>query len=270
MTPIARPGSLKEELNGGEAALPMAAIETLLISHIFSTTPLRAENLSRNDFMAQLETSSMIHLATHGYYNVDSPLQSYISLKERFRVLDILAVQTNIELVIFSACLSGLGTPSEGGDLLGFSHALLAAGTNAFMGSLWKTNDVVTLIHMNLFYAQVLRCVDAPATLAEIWRRATVQLYNLTAATAVELLRRCIVLWDGLEKYGREPNKFVRGGKRQLEKTIQYLEEEPGKSMIDFKHPYFWAPFVMIGNAGLHIQLSPGQTSHSNDERAAP
>ena len=193
-----------------------------------------------------------------------------ISLKECFRVLDILAVQTNLELVIFSACLSGLGQLSDGGDLLGFSHTLLTAGANAFMGSLWKTNDVVTLIHMNLFYDQIFQRQDRPATFAEPWRRPTVQLYNLDAETAVKLLRNYIGLWDVLEKYGREPNKFVRGGKKQLKRTIKNLEEEPGRSMIDFKHPYFWGPFVMIGNAGLEIQLSPSQTSPSQDDDPEP
>jgi CHAT domain-containing protein len=164
-------------------------------------------------------------------------MDSYLVLKERFRVLDMLAVQTELQLVVFSACLSGMGHASESGDMQGFSHAVLAAGANAYLGALWNTNDVATMIHMFYFYLILFVALDAPS-FAEAWQFATKMLYELTIETAVRLLEKFIQHWDMWEERGEKPNEFVKNGKRKLVVVIRDLKTEGGAKMLNFKHPY--------------------------------
>jgi CHAT domain-containing protein len=119
----------------------------------------------------------------------------YLVLKERFRVLDMLAVHTELKLVVLSACLSGMGHASESGDMKGFSHTVLAAGANAYLGAVWNTNDVLMMIYVYYFYLILFMILDVPS-LAEAWRFATKMLYDLTIGQAVKLLEEFIRHWD--------------------------------------------------------------------------
>lgn len=42
-----------------------------------------------------------------------------------------------------------------GNDVLGFSRAVLEAGTTAYMGALWMIDDVATMIVRVLFYGNM-------------------------------------------------------------------------------------------------------------------
>src|SRR2546421_634012 len=52
---------------------------------------------------------------------------------------DILGVEVEAELVVLSACYSGLGdrSPMPGDDLYGLQRALLQAGANTIVSGLW-------------------------------------------------------------------------------------------------------------------------------------
>jgi CHAT domain-containing protein len=142
-------------------------------------------------------------------------MDPYLVFKERSRVLDMLAVQTELQLVVFSACMSGMGHASESGDMRGFSHAVLAAGANAYLGALWDKNDVSAMIYMYYFYLILFVTLDAPS-LAEAWQFVTKMLYDLTIGQAVKLLEQFIQHWDMWEERGEKPNEFVKNGRRKL------------------------------------------------------
>ena len=44
-------------------------------------------------------------------------------------------------LVVFAACLSGMGQGTLGSDILGFAHAVLGTGCAAYLGALWNVDD---------------------------------------------------------------------------------------------------------------------------------
>ncbi|MCJ1377613.1 hypothetical protein MMC17_000708 [Xylographa soralifera] len=212
---IARPGSVREERTGGEAALPMAGIEALLVGQTFGSAPLEASGVSRNQFCEELERCSIMHLSTHGYFDTSAPMLSYISLQERFRVIDMLTVRTKAVLVIFSACVSGTGITNKGDDVLGFSHAILAAGAHVYVGALWTANDLVTMIQMIMFYVE-LATMDKPTRLADVWGQATRMLYFAEPYQIMGLLAAYLDRWDNIEAAGLLPNQFVRNGRRKL------------------------------------------------------
>ncbi|KAH8751163.1 CHAT domain-containing protein [Hyaloscypha finlandica] len=252
---IAQPGSIARAKATGERALPMAGIEAKLVAMLAGTKVSNAKDVTRKQFQEDLQKSQFLHICTHGYSDADFAMNSYISLQDQFRVIDMLAVRTQVQLVTFSACLSGMGHASESGDMQGFSYAILAAGANAYIGALWNANDVATMIHMWYFYQTLFAALENPS-LALAWQFATRLLYELTVPKAIKLLESFVLLWDHWEERGEKPNDLVLNGRKKLTVLIRDLKTENGSKMIDFKHPYIWAPFVMVGNASTIVQSS--------------
>lgn len=240
---LARPGHPRDP----HGHLPMSGIEALCIASLVNATPIDAKNVTRADFQQYLREVNILHVSTHGINDPAFPYNSHILLQEPFRVLDMMAVQTEIALVTFSACLSNLGTGSEAGDIRGFSHSILAAGAKAFIGALWKVNDVVTMIQMNLFY-QLLFIHRAHRTISEAWKHANFILYHANTDQIVSVVELMIYTWDSLERRGRNPNGFVRNGRKKLESVVQRYRSGNIPQEWDFKHPKNWAAFVLVGN----------------------
>jgi hypothetical protein len=51
------------------------------------------------------------------------------------RIIDLVKVKSRAALIVFAASLSGLGQATIGNDILGFSYAVLEAGTTAYMSA---------------------------------------------------------------------------------------------------------------------------------------
>ena len=54
--------SVREELAGGEPALPMAGIEALLVGQTFGNSPLQAADVTKDQFREELKKCSIMHL----------------------------------------------------------------------------------------------------------------------------------------------------------------------------------------------------------------
>jgi CHAT domain-containing protein len=242
---IARPGGPKDRW------LPMAGIEASLIGRLFKKPAVNAEDVGREDFRRVFRESEFLHICTHGLQDADHPFNSQIILHDKFRVLDLLAVRGDVALVTFSACHSGAGHASDSGDIQGFSHAVLAAGAHAYLGALWKVNDVATMIHMWIFYCNFW-IVQDKASFSEAWQTATRILYSLTTEKAIAQLEQFIEILDISEHGGTHLVGLAgRKEKRKLLGVIKSWKE--GKDIINFKEPSIWAPFVMVGNASQRI-----------------
>ena len=259
---VAKPGKpSKKTRNTDEVELPMAGIESMLIALLLGTKPRNATEMTREDMMKDFESCDWLHLGTHGSLDADAPFHSSLSLKDKLRVIDLLAVQSTVKVVVFSACFSGLGKATDRGDNLGFSHAVLAAGANAFIGALWHTHDLATLVHMYFFYWELLNHRDQ-VSIATIWQRATYNLYHLDQQKnkgVIRMLDSFINGWDAAEELGFQPGRLVKNGRRKLEDLKDELTLSATE--IDFKHPYFWAPFIIMGNGEQHIMSKQAENA---------
>jgi len=105
---------------------------------------------------------SYIHLATHGLVNENDPDQSKIVLKSTneedgdLHSGEIYTLNLKSELITLSACQTGLGKVTKGEGLIGLSRALLYAGANNIIVSLWSVSDQATLELMNNLYTNIL------------------------------------------------------------------------------------------------------------------
>ncbi|KFZ23190.1 hypothetical protein V502_02331 [Pseudogymnoascus sp. VKM F-4520 (FW-2644)] len=253
---IAKPGSMHEQMSiGGEEQLPMAGIEALFIADLFRTEALKAKSMTKGRFKTELQSKNIIHICTHGYVDPESPLHSNISLAERIRVLDMTSLRTHALFVVFSACQSGSGRSTSNDDLLGFPHALLAVGANLFLGALWSSNDLTTLIHMWLFYSEIFRS-GSGQSFARSWQIAVRHLMASTLEDVRKILDHFLCIWDKWEMDGKAPNSFVVNGRAKIEEVINSLTTENGDPLVDLTHPFSWAPFILVGNGNLAISKS--------------
>jgi len=107
----------------------------------------------------------ILHFATHGKLDQDSPLDSRIVLSAdsiedgNLKVREIFNLKLNAYLVTLSACqtgqvkaFTGSGKYALGDELTGLSRAFIYAGAPSVVASLWKVSDAATILLMINFY----------------------------------------------------------------------------------------------------------------------
>jgi CHAT domain-containing protein len=152
-------------------------------------------SLKRLDFDAsraaamspELGRYRVVHFATHGVFDNDSPGMSGIMLslfdsrgrpQDGFlRVHDIYGLHLPADLVVLSACSTALGRNVSGEGLVGVVRGFMYAGAKRVVASLWKVDDEATGELMRRFYEGMLvNRLSAAAALREaqvgVWSQA--------------------------------------------------------------------------------------------------
>lgn len=121
----------------------------------------------------ELAKYRIIHFATHGALDSERPELSGLVLslfdehgrpREGFlRLNDIYNLDLPAELVVLSACNTGLGKDVKGEGLIGLTRGFMHAGTARVLASLWKVDDEATAELMKTFYGEMLREKKSPA-----------------------------------------------------------------------------------------------------------
>jgi len=121
----------------------------------------------------QLSQYRYIHFATHGYLDAEHPNLSALVLSQVdskgaaldgfLRVPDVYNFNLSAELVVLSACQTGLGKEVRGEGLMGLTRAFLYAGAPRVIVSLWNVNDRATADLMASLYRNMLREGKQPA-----------------------------------------------------------------------------------------------------------
>jgi hypothetical protein len=100
-----------------------------------------------------LTTATIIHLATHAFFNSDSALDSGIVLADGiFKASDLLEHRLTADLVVLSACSTGMAKLLPGDELVGLAQSFLLAGAGALLVSLWPVDDPATATFMQDLY----------------------------------------------------------------------------------------------------------------------
>jgi CHAT domain-containing protein/Flp pilus assembly protein TadD len=159
-------GRLPATLNEARAIEEVTIESERLIAKGFDASRARATDPA-------LSRYRIIHFATHGILDRDNPELSAIvlSLVDRqgrpqdgyLRLHDIYNLNLPAELVVLSACDTGLGKEFKGEGLIGLTRGFMYAGAARVMASLWKVEDEPTAKLMRHFYRHMLKDGLPPA-----------------------------------------------------------------------------------------------------------
>jgi CHAT domain-containing protein len=115
----------------------------------------------------------IIHFATHGLLNSDQPelsgliLSLYTPAGEKvdgfLRMHEIYNLRLSADLVVLSACQTGVGKEIKGEGLAALTRGFIYAGTRRVVASLWMVDDASTAALMQNFYRCMLQEGRSPA-----------------------------------------------------------------------------------------------------------
>jgi CHAT domain-containing protein len=104
-----------------------------------------------------------VHFASHAVFEPDEPLKSGLMLAAegredgRLTLGEIYGLKLNADLVVLSACETGIGKISKGDEVVGLTRGFLYSGAATVVSSLWKVDDAATGYLMETFYAEMDR-----------------------------------------------------------------------------------------------------------------
>ncbi|HEY5513866.1 MAG TPA: CHAT domain-containing protein, partial [Geomonas sp.] len=144
--------------------LPFAEREAGTLHWNFpEVTTLTRERATESWVREHISSFGIIHLASHGDFDPVNPLFSSIRLAPdkkadgRLQAEEIFGLNITADLVVLSACQTGLGDIRGGDDVVGMNRAFIFAGTHALVSSLWRVSDVSSAVLMKQFYRAYTR-----------------------------------------------------------------------------------------------------------------
>jgi CHAT domain-containing protein/tetratricopeptide (TPR) repeat protein len=197
------------------------------IGKIFQENMIPAKILLRTDAREEWakarETQGYgyIHFSTHGIlgpkFQAIALAQMPQSYEDGFLTLgEIMNIRFNADLIVLSACETGLGHIDRGEGVTGLTRAVMYAGTPAAIVSLWSVSDDGTTELMILFYNNLIK-------------------KGMGKEESLRLAKIAMI-------------KGNVGKREPLDATslrsARILERRQSRN---FQHPFFWAAFVMYG-----------------------
>jgi CHAT domain-containing protein/tetratricopeptide (TPR) repeat protein len=219
--------------------LAYAAAEAKAIAPLFGPGShiLVGENATRERLVSNLEGTTHLHLACHGSFDPDEPLDSglWLSAGERLTLRVLMDGDLDLSssrLAVLSSCQSGViefeHVPDE---VVGLPAGFLQAGVPGVVSTLWPVNDISTAVLVVEFYRLLVADRLDPAN---------------ALSRATEFLRGSTAEQIGLARwFEREFDASGSTDQDAFEAAVHYRanpEERP------FNHSRYWAGFVFSGN----------------------
>ncbi len=160
-------------------ALPASRREVAAIARLAGPEPLvlTGSAATEDAFRREAPNRRVLHLATYGVLNKHNPLFSYVDLAPgggqdgRLEVHEVFGLRLQADLVVLSACQTGLGSGAladvpTGDDWVGLTRAFLHAGAARVVATLWPVEDQATAALMERFYEGLAAGADPARALA--------------------------------------------------------------------------------------------------------
>jgi len=193
---------------------------------------LEGPSLTKETFKRVAGQYRILHLATHGILDFQSPLDSGVIIGKPISVpqnnegnqpqawsvisatgsspqlsterwllsaREVMEMRLRADLVVLSACETAGGGQSKGEGMVGLTWAFAAAGVSAVVASQWAVHDKATAVLMEDFHR-------------------------------------------GLRNSGRRDGTY-NGTARALTEAARALA-----SKREYRHPYYWAAFIVVGD----------------------
>lgn len=134
------------------AALNYTLEEARSIKEIRKGKFLLREKASKSQFQNLAKDNAIVHLSTHaaaGDYLNPPSIEFY---DKSLYLPEIYGYNLNNDLLVLSACETGIGTLRKGEGLMSLARGFSFAGVKNLIVSLWKVNDKSTSLLMSSFY----------------------------------------------------------------------------------------------------------------------
>ena len=244
--------------------LPGTRPESDRVSSILRTKPWLEDEVLEGK-LKSVHSPLIMHLATHGFFlenqkadpgvekgpGYENPLlrsglalagantfirggtlpdeaEDGILTAEDVSGLDLLGTQ----LVVLSACDTGLGEVRTGEGVFGLRRAFMLAGAKTLIMSLWKITDLATPIFMGRFYENLL---NRKLARDESLREAQLYLRRLT----IKEIKKKWLTEKMIESLSRNDEHV----ERELDEFLKLPDDT-----IPFDHPFYWGAFICQGD----------------------
>lgn len=146
----------------GLAPLAHTRKEVQLIKNIIPDSDVFiGEEATKSLFVDQVAQYQLLHLATHGKSNIDLGDYSFLAFTDNLAAdktaallyaKDIYNLSVNADLVVLSACETGIGELTRGEGVVSLASAFFYAGAASVVTTLWSVNDASTKNIIHSFY----------------------------------------------------------------------------------------------------------------------
>ncbi|MDO8366254.1 MAG: CHAT domain-containing protein [Saprospiraceae bacterium] len=158
---LQREEAVRRELS----ALPFSGEEIFRAKKHFGkkSVVLTGKEASKQKFLESVARFSILHLATHGKANHQEGDFSYLAFASDdenvenglLSVGELYNLSLNADLVLLSACETGIGEQQRGEGVVSLARAFAFAGAKSIVATLWSVNDKSTMQVMDNFYAGI-------------------------------------------------------------------------------------------------------------------
>jgi CHAT domain-containing protein/Tfp pilus assembly protein PilF len=190
--------------------LPEAERQVRALARLYGSTRSTVyvgSDASEERFKAAASSFRVLHVATHGILNDQSPMYSHLVLAQRpgaaedglLEAREIIQLDLTADVAVLSACETARGRVGRGEGMIGLTWAMFVAGVPTTIVSQWKVRSDSTADLMIAFH-----------------RRLRTQL-------------------------ARPPGQRDVAGALRL--AALEIKRDPR-----YRHPFHWAPFVVIGD----------------------
>ncbi|MDQ3188726.1 MAG: CHAT domain-containing protein [Pseudomonadota bacterium] len=170
---LATRAPLRDSAAGGPfAPLPYALSELKSVSALFNRSTLvvggaaSEQRLRELDRSGELARFDILHLAAHATFHPQQPALSALVLAATGSSTETdglltagewTSLRLNSELVVMSACETGIGQRVSGEGVLGMPYALFVAGNRNALLTLWPVADEATGKFIRAFFGRLVR-----------------------------------------------------------------------------------------------------------------
>lgn len=124
---------------------------------------VEGEEAHKEHFFEYAPQSKIIHFATHGKVNEAAPWLSYIAFSNanipdssdylfKLRLDELYHTDLTAEMVVLSACETGIGKMVKGEGAISIARGFIYAGARSIITTLWRVSDKSTYHLMKPFY----------------------------------------------------------------------------------------------------------------------
>jgi CHAT domain-containing protein len=175
----------------------------------------------------------VVHIASHFQLNPGDNSSSFLLLGDgkKFTMDEFkyeLQIFSKVMLLTLSACNTGVGSKSGGKEIEDFASLAQEQGAKAVLATLWAVPDKSTSELMKIFYR--LREENKAKTFGESLQKAQLAL-----------------LRGEIQGPTFASNRGMRKIAEPVKRQSPFIQFRPNKN-APYSHPYYWAPFVMIGD----------------------